>query len=106
MHRPAAHRLSVAPILAAAALGLSLGCASGLPAVLTSTDSDVAIEFARDGNLSEASKLAQEACEKHGKNAKFEKVDMTATPDTRVAKFTCVAEATTLPADAEAAPSN
>ena len=69
---------------------LSLGCASG-PAVISSTPENIAVEFPKDGTVKSASDLAQKECEKYGKTADFESVDATASPETRVAKFNCVA---------------
>jgi hypothetical protein len=84
-----------------AVMALTSGCASPYPAVLTSTSEKVAIEFEADGSLAEASKLAEQECARFGKKADFASVDMTATPSTRIARFTCVSDA---PAAAPAAP--
>jgi hypothetical protein len=75
---------------ALAAAGLAIGCASPYPAVLSSTYEAVAIEFEINGSLQEASALAHEECQKHGRNAEFVKVDKIATPDTRVSKYRCI----------------
>jgi hypothetical protein len=74
-------------------MSLASGCASPYPAVLTGTSEKVAIEFEADGSLAEASKLAEQECAKFGKKANFESVDTTATPSTRIARFSCVSGA-------------
>jgi len=72
------------------ACSLGLGCASSLPAVLTSTPDSVAVEFAIDGSLSGATELARQECEKLGKIAEFNQVKKDATPNSRVAQFNCI----------------
>ena len=69
---------------------LSLGCASG-PGVISSTPTNVAVEFPSDDTVGSAGVLAQKECEKHGKLADFKSVDTTASPKTRIALFNCVA---------------
>jgi hypothetical protein len=92
-------------LIGPAALGLVLGCASPYPAVISSTPDKVAIEFEKDGSLEDASKLAQKECGRFGRTADFDVVDVTATPDTRVARFRCVApESAEAPAPAAASP--
>jgi hypothetical protein len=68
----------------------AIGCAGGLPAVISSTPESVAVEFERDGSLQEAAELAKAECGKLGKRAEFDKVDITATPNSRIAKYRCV----------------
>lgn len=80
--------LPVFTIVAAAAL---VSCSS-LPRVVTSTDEAVAVEFDPDDGVASATSSAELACAKFGKMAQFEKVDMTATPDSRIARFKCVAQ--------------
>jgi hypothetical protein len=58
--------------------------------VLTDTPDEVAIEFPMNGNLSDATALAEQACAKHGRIARFGVVKTAATPTTRVAKYRCV----------------
>ena len=69
---------------------LLMACASPGPTVLTSTPDEISIEFPIEGNLSEATKLAQKECEKNGRTARFTEVKTDATPTTRVAQFECV----------------
>ena len=83
------HYAQMAFLTTAAAL-FAIGCASNFPAVLTSTEDSVAIEFEQTGSLSETTVLAKTECEKHGRTAKFDVVDKTATPTTRTAKYECV----------------
>jgi hypothetical protein len=76
-----------------AAVGLAsfaIGCGAGLPAVISSTPDKVAVEFEREGGLQDAAELARQECGKLGKSAEFDEVDITATPDTRIAKYNCV----------------
>jgi hypothetical protein len=83
-----AHRfLHLLPI---ALLASALGCASGLPAVISSSPDRVSVEFAKDGSVKDTSKMAQEACAKVGKTADFDKVDTAASPDSRIAHYNCV----------------
>jgi len=75
--------------VAALALVLGTACASGLPALITASQQEVAVEFASDGNLGETSKMAAAECEKFGKTAEFIEVQATATPKSRIAKYRC-----------------
>jgi hypothetical protein len=68
----------------------TIGCAGGLPAVISSTSENVAVEFNQKKGLKKASDLALEECKRFGKSAEFDKVDMTATPTSRIARFQCV----------------
>jgi hypothetical protein len=101
------NRYAQMAFLTTAAVLFAIGCASNLPAVLTSTDDSVAIEFEQTGSLSETTVLAKTECEKYGKTAKFDVVDKIATPSTRIAKYECVGgpEATET-ADVEVSPSS
>ena len=88
--------------IALVAGGLALGCASGLPAVISSDPDKVSVEFDKDGSVKDTSKLAKEACEKVGRMAEFVNVDTTASPKTRIANYKCVggeAPAATAPAE-------
>ena len=71
-------------------LSLQLGCAGGLPAVVSSNVDSVSIEFELEGSVAEAGELASEECEKHGKTADFSAVDQVAAPNSRIANFKCV----------------
>ncbi|MBW2231064.1 MAG: hypothetical protein JRG92_11260 [Deltaproteobacteria bacterium] len=70
--------------------GLATACGSSLPAVLTSTPATVAIEFSTDGSLTGTRDLAIEECAKYGLIPRFDVVEKTATPSSRVAKYQCV----------------
>jgi hypothetical protein len=83
-----AGEIFVAALTGAALMGV--GCAGGLPMVITSTSDHVSIEFAMDSNLETPAKLAEEECQKSGKQANFIAVDSTATTTSRVANFECV----------------
>ena len=79
------------PLMTAAGLvAFAIGCASGLPAVISSTPDKVAVEFDPDGGLKDAAALARQECGKLAKSAEFDEVDMTATPKSRIAKYNCV----------------
>ena len=87
------HPLSILrPWIATVGLAsFAIGCAGGgLPAVISSTPETVAVEFDREGSLVEPSELAKAECGKLGKRAEFDKVDITATPNSRIAKYNCV----------------
>ena len=66
-----------------------LACSS-LPTVVSSTNESVAVEFDPDEGVASAKELAETECARFGRAAKFEKVDMTATPDSRIARYECV----------------
>jgi len=74
----------LAPIL------LAFACASPGPEVLTSTPDEIAIEFPKNGDLGEATELANAECAKNGRIARFGVVKTAATPTTRVAKYRCI----------------
>ena len=83
--------------LAGAILGSAiLGCAARLPAVVSSSPVAVDVELERGGSVSDATRLAQEECEKHGRIADFDEVDEVyglttqTAPGSRIAKFACV----------------
>jgi hypothetical protein len=76
--------------IALAAAGLALGCASGLPAVISSTPDKVSVEFEKDGSVKDTAKMAGEECEKVGKSAEFASVDTAASPHSRIAHYNCV----------------
>jgi hypothetical protein len=76
--------------LSIALLALAMGCASGLPAVISSSPEKVSVEFDKDGSVRDTAKKAQEECAKVGKSAEFDDVDMTASPKTRIANYNCV----------------
>jgi hypothetical protein len=86
------HPLSIlGPLIATVGLAwFTIGCAGGLPAVISSTPDKVAVEFEREGGLQEAAELARSECGKLGKRAEFDEVDITATPNSRIAKYNCV----------------
>jgi hypothetical protein len=86
------HPLSILrPLIATIGLAsFAIGCAGGLPAVISSTPEGVAVEFDREGSLKEPAELARAECGKVGKRAEFDKVDITATPNSRIAKYKCV----------------
>jgi hypothetical protein len=73
-----------------ALVAFAIGCASGLPAVITSTPEKVSVEFDKEGSVKDTVKLAEEACAKVGKTAEFANVDTAASPKTRVANYKCV----------------
>ena len=75
---------------AAGLVAFAIGCASGLPAVISSTQEKVAVEFDTGDGLSEAAALAREECGKHGKAAEYHKVDMTSTLNSRIVRYNCV----------------
>ena len=76
--------------LSIALFALAIGCASGLPAVISSTPDNVSVEFEKDGSVKDTAKLAGQECAKVGKSAEFEKVDTAASPDSRIAHYNCV----------------
>jgi hypothetical protein len=76
--------------LSIALLALAIGCASGLPAVISSTPDKVSVEFAKDGSVKDTTKMAEEECAKVGKAAEFVNVDTAASPDSRIAHYNCV----------------
>ena len=87
------HPLSILKALIATAglASLAIGCAGGgLPAVISSTPDKVAVEFQKDSNLQGPAELAREECGKLGKRAEFDAVDITATPNSRIARYNCV----------------
>ena len=67
----------------------SMACSS-LPTVVSSMDEAVAVEFDPDDGVASATPLAEKECARYGRAAKFDKVDMTATPDSRIARFNCI----------------
>jgi hypothetical protein len=73
-----------------APIPLALACASPGPEVLTSTPDEIAIEFPKNGDLGEATELANAECAKNGRIARFGVVKTAATPKTRVAKYRCI----------------
>ena len=68
----------------------AISCASGLPAVVSSTPSEVSVEYERDGNLAKASELAAAECQQYGLHAEFEAVTPAVSNDSNVAKYRCV----------------
>ena len=83
-------RLSAPLLFAALLLAVSVGCASGLPAVVSSNASSVSVEFDKEGSVTEAGELAKEECGKYGKVPDFEAVDSVAAPNSRIANFRCL----------------
>ena len=67
----------------------ALGCASGLPAVVSSSPEQVSVEFELEGSVTEAGEVAAEECGKHGRVAEFDNVDSVASPKSRIANFRC-----------------
>ena len=79
------------PLVTAAGLAaFAVGCASGLPVASSSTSEKVAVEFNADDGISEAAALAREECGKLGKAAEFDKVDITASSNSRIVRYNCV----------------
>ena len=79
------------PLMTTAGLAaLTIGCASGLPAVISSTQEKVAVEFDTGDGLSGAAALARDECGKRGKVAEYHKVDVTSTPTSRIVRYNCV----------------
>ena len=68
----------------------AISCASGLPAVVSSTPSEVSVEYERDGNLGKASELATAECQRYGLHAEFEAVTPAVSNESNVAKYRCV----------------
>lgn len=68
----------------------AISCASGLPSVISSTPSEIAVEYERDGNLKEASELATAECQRYGLHAEFEAVTPAVSEKSNVAKYRCV----------------
>ncbi len=68
----------------------AISCASGLPAVVSSTPSEIAVEYERDGNLKKASKLATAECQRYGLHAEFDSVAPAVSEKSNVAKYRCV----------------
>jgi hypothetical protein len=68
----------------------AISCAGGLPAVVSSTPAEIAVEYERDGNLKEASKLATSACRRYGLLAQFDSVAPAVSAKSNVAKYRCV----------------
>ena len=89
------------PLPCSILLAFLIGCAGGLPAVVSSTPNSVSIEFKLDGSVSKAGELAAKECQQHGKVSEFEAVDSVASPKTRIAKFRCIS-----PAVSEAGPAS
>jgi hypothetical protein len=87
-------------VAAGAVLLLSLACASGLPAVVSATPDEVAVEFEKDGTVSTTRELADQQCMGFGKIAQFDTVNTE--PNSRVAKFRCVPPEGQVAADAKA----
>ena len=71
------------------ALAGAISCASGLPAVVSSTPSEISVEYARDGNLKQASKLATTECQRYGLQAEFDSVAPAVSEKSNVAKYRC-----------------
>ena len=70
----------------------AISCASGLPAVVSSTSSEVAVEYERDGNLKEASELASSECKRYGLQAEFDSVAPAVSQQSNVAKYRCAGD--------------
>lgn len=68
----------------------AISCASGLPAVVSSTPSEISVEYERDGNLKKASELATDECQRYGLHAEFEAVTPAVSEKSNVAKYRCV----------------
>jgi hypothetical protein len=67
-----------------------ISCASALPAVISSTPSEISVEYERDGSLKKASELASAECQRYGLDAEFDSVATSATEKSNVAKYRCV----------------
>jgi hypothetical protein len=68
----------------------AVSCASGLPAVVSSTPSEIAVEYERGGNLKKASELAAAECRRYGLHAEFDTVAPAVSEKSNVAKYRCV----------------
>jgi len=86
MDRVQTLRLLVAVCTASAG---AVSCASGLPAVVSSTPSEIAVEYARDGSLKKASELAAAECQRYGLHAEFDSVAPAVSEKSNVAKYRC-----------------
>ena len=69
----------------------AISCASGgLPAVISSTPSEISVEYARDGSLKKASELATAECQRYGLHTEFDSVAPAVSETSNVAKYRCV----------------
>lgn len=68
----------------------AISCASGLPAVISSTPSEISVEYERDGSLKQASELATTQCQRYGLHAEFDSVAPAVSEKSNVAKYRCV----------------
>ena len=68
----------------------AISCASGLPAVISSTSSEISVEYERDDSLKKASELATEQCNRYGLQAEFDSVAPAVSDKSNVAKYRCV----------------
>jgi hypothetical protein len=87
MVRSQAFRLLVA--VCTASVG-AISCASGLPAVISSTPSEISVEYDRDGSLEKASELAAAECQRYGLDTEFDSVAPAVSEKSNVAKYRCV----------------
>jgi hypothetical protein len=76
-------------VVGCTALAGAISCASGLPAVVSSTPSEISIEYERDGNLKKASELATSECQQYGMAAEFDSVTPAVSENSNVAKYRC-----------------
>jgi hypothetical protein len=83
-------RIQVLCLVVAVCTAGAISCASGLPAVVSSTPSEVSVEYERDGNLGKASELATAECQQYGLHAEFEAVTPAVSDQSNVAKYRCV----------------
>ena len=90
------------PLAASGAFLFSLACASGLPAVISSTPDEVAIEFDKEKTVASTREIATESCASHQKIAQFDAVNRESTERSRIAMYSCVPPEGQLASDAEA----
>lgn len=68
----------------------AISCASGLPAVISSTPSEISVEYERDGSLKGASDLATAECQRYGLHTEFDSVAPSVSETSNVARYRCV----------------
>ncbi|MDH3211807.1 MAG: hypothetical protein OEM05_04905 [Myxococcales bacterium] len=77
-------------VVTCTALAGAVSCAGGLPAVVSSTPAEIAVEYERGGNLKAASKLATSGCQRYGLLAEFDSVAPAVSEKSNVVKYRCV----------------
>jgi hypothetical protein len=58
--------------------------------VISSTASEISVEYERDGSLKKASELAASECQRYGLQAEFDSVTPAVSQKSNVAKYRCV----------------